>query len=412
MTAAPLPLPEFCALLQPGECVYLSSATGEPTPLTAHWKGDPRRFPAMDLVTSFVPGVNPLVLDDLPNGSCVTGLFMHPGLQPAAATGRFHHLPLSYAGFVRQLRAGMEIDTLVVHVSPPDDRGFCSLGPTIEFASLVRGNARRMLAVVNPQVPALPGSLSWPLADFAAWCEAEAPLRTYAAGEPDALSSAIAREVARWIEDGTTLQIGIGKVPTALLHALTDRRRLRFHSGMISEGLVNLAEKGALGAGPHVACVMLGSPEFYDWLRHQDQVQVRGCEETHDAAILASLERFVAINSALEVDLLGQANLETIGTRIVSSVGGAPDFAHAASLNPDGLSIVALPSTGSRGKSRIVPALANGAPVSLSRQMIDVVVTEHGSADLRGKSAQERAEALIAVAAPETRADLLTYLNT
>lgn len=411
MPSRPLPIAEFGALLQPGECVFLSSATGEPTALTAAWKADPRRFPAMDLVTSFVPGVNPLALEDLPDGTCVTGLFMHPGLQQAAATGRFHHLPLSYAGFVRCLRAGMEIDTLIVHVSPPDVRGHCSLGPTIEFASEVRKIARRVLAVVNPAVPALPGSVAWPLDSFAAWCEAEAPLRTYAAGEPDPLSSTIGREVSRWIEDGSTLQIGIGKVPTALLHALTDRRGLRFHSGMISEGLIGLAEKGALGDGPHVACAMLGSAAFYDWLRQADNVLVRGCEETHDAATLAALPRFVAVNSAMEVDLLGQANLEKIGPRTVSSVGGAPDFAHAASLNPEGLSIVALPATGG-GKSRIVPALASGVPASLPRQMIDIVVTEHGSADLRGKSVQERAEALIAIAAPEAQPDLLTFLNT
>ena len=398
----------LCALIRPGERVFLSSATGEPIAIVDAWLADPEAIKDVELITSFVPGVNPLPIGRFHPDTRVTGLFMHPGLDDAARDGRFRHLPLSYAGFVRHIRSAMELDTLIVHVAPPDANGRCSLGPTVEFVPELLRIAKRVLAVVNPAVPSMSGSVSIPLDRFEAWCEAEAPLRTYATDELDPLSAAVGLQVASWIEDETTIQVGIGKVPTALLSALRDRRRLRFHSGLVSDGLMALDAAGALADNPSLSCALLGGPIFYDWLRDRGDVAVRGCEVTHDATTLAGLKRFAAINSAIEVDLSGQASLEAIGARRVSSVGGAPDFAHAASLLPDGLSIVALPSASPKGQSRIVARLGEGIPVSLPRQMVDIIVTEHGSADLRGKSTWERAEAIAAIAAPAAQSNLIT----
>jgi 4-hydroxybutyrate CoA-transferase len=218
----------------------------------------------------------------------------------------------------------------------------------------------------------------------------------------------IAGHIAALIDDGCTLQMGVGKVPTALAERLRDRRRLRIHSGLVSDGFANLMESGALDADfVHTACVASGTGGFYRWLPEARGLRIAGCEITHGALTLAALQRFVAVNSALEVDLFGQCNLEHAQGRAVSGAGGAPDFARAARMCAGGLSIVALNASYRKGMaSRIVPALSAGAVVSLSRVDVDLVVTEFGVADLRHASVHERALALIGIAAPDFRDDL------
>jgi len=189
-------------------------------------------------------------------------------------------------------------------------------------------------------------------------------------------------------------------VPDALMRILTDRRELRLHSGMLSDGTRALAESKCLDPDwLHTSCVHIGSKDYYEWLSGRSDFAVRSCDYTHDPCVIANLRRFVAVNSALTVDLFGQANLEILNGRMMSSVGGAADFARGASLSMNGISIVALPSVSKRGMvSRIVPKLESIC--SLPRNDIDIVVTEHGAADLRNCSVMERAEKLISIAAP------------
>jgi acyl-CoA hydrolase len=208
--------------------------------------------------------------------------------------------------------------------------------------------------------------------------------------------------------DGSVLQLGLGKVPLTLSHLLRDRRRLRLHSGMLSDGMLDLAEAGALDNDfLHTACVLLGTTHFYERVSDFAPLRVVGCEVTHDARALMALDQFVAVNSALEVDLFGQCNLEHADGRAISGAGGAPDFARAARLSVGGRSIIALSAIHHGGKgSRIVPCLTGRAITSLSRVDVDYVVTEHGSATLTGASVHERAEAIIEIAAPGFRAEL------
>jgi acyl-CoA hydrolase len=246
--------------------------------------------------------------------------------------------------------------------------------------------------------------VAWDDLDLVA--EASFAPREYSVGAPSAQAAAIAARIAAFIDDGATLQIGLGKVPDALLRRLTDRRGLRLHSGMLSDGARLLADGGSLDADwPHTGCVHVGSGEYYGWLAERADFAVRGCDVTHAPGVLAGLRRLVAVNSALSVDLFGQANLEMLDGRMVSGIGGAPDFARAAALSADGISILALPSTSGRAEaSRIVPRL--DGVCSLPRNDIDVVITEHGAADLRHGSVMQRAERLIAVAAPQHRGAL------
>lgn len=388
--------------LTPGERVFLPGSTGEVPSLTEALCAD--GAPALAITASFVPGINPSPVGRLPEGSRFANPFAI-GARGAQASFAMSHLPVSYGSFAAHL-AGASFDTCIVHVSTPDRNGRASLGAAVEFAPLAMRAARRLVAVVNANVPAISGSPSIDLSDADLVVETDEALRQYDVGAPSAQSDAIAGHVARFVTDGSALQVGLGKVPDALLRMVRDRKRLRLHSGMLSDGTRQLADAGALDDDfRHLSCVHVGTSSYYDWLAGREGFAVVGCEISHAAATLAGLAGLVAVNSAMAVDLFGQANLETLDGRAVSGVGGAADFARGASLAPGGVSIVALPATSGKGAvSRIVPSLSG--IVSLPRQDIGVVVTEYGAADLRGLSVMERAERLIAIADPSHRGAL------
>jgi len=386
-----------------GERIFLPGSTGESAEFT---RALCEAAQPLDITASFVPGINPVPLAALPEGTIVSSLFSPPADRNAKPRATFRHLPFSYGGFAAHLRDHLTFDACVVHVAPPDDAGRCSLGTAVEFTPLAVSKSKRVIAIINPRVPRLPNAAFFPFACFDEVVECDAPLREYVVGPPTEQASAIAGHVADFIGDGAALQIGLGKVPDALMARLTDRRGLRLHSGMLSDGVKALVEAGALDLNfATVSCVHVGSRAHYEWLAGRADFSVRGCDYTHDPGVLASLSGFVAVNSALSVDLFGQANLEMLDGRAISGVGGASDFARGAALAPGGLSIIALPATS--GKSdlpRIIPSLSGLC--SLPRTDIHVVVTEHGAADLRGLSMIERAERLIEVAAPQHRGAL------
>ncbi|GAC1345149.1 MAG: acetyl-CoA hydrolase/transferase C-terminal domain-containing protein [Acetobacteraceae bacterium] len=392
---------------RPGERLYLPGSAGEPSALITALVTRPALSRGLRITSSAVPGINPSPIDRLDPSAEVTGLFMQPALRQAQLEARFHTLPLSFAGFVAHVRERLVIDTCVVQVATPDAQGRCSLGAAVEFTALVAAKAGRVFAMVNPAMPPIPGAVTLPYDRFDLVAEAETALPTYDVGAPSVEALMIAGHIAGLIEDGSALQAGLGKVPEAMFGLLHDRRGIRLQSGMLGDGALGLHRAGALDpAFAHASCVWVGSAGLYRELRDTSGFAVLGCEVTHDVVRLAQAERFVAVNSALSVDLFGQADLEYAGARAVSGVGGAPDFAQAARLSRGGISVVALPAAhGTPKRSRIVPRIRDGM-VSLPRQMVDVVITENGIADLRGRTVFERAEALIGVAAPELRADL------
>lgn len=393
--------------LRRGERVYLPGSAGEPTALLAALATRPECSRGLRILSSAVPGINRPALDDLDPSAVMTGLFMQPGLRRAQQEGRFKHLPIAFSALVEHVRERVTMDTCVIQVSPPDAAGNCSFGAAVEFTPLVQAKSSRTFALLNQNMPAIPGARTVPFSTLDLVCEVDTPLPTYDVGPPSASATVIAGHVASLVENGCALQAGLGKVPEMLFALLHDRRGLRLQSGMLGDGALALARAGALDAGfDHTSCVWVGSEALYRDLAHVDGFAVQSCDVTHDVCTLARADRFIAVNSALSVDLFGQANLEHAAGRVVSGVGGAPDFAQAARLSRGGISVVALPASyGKEPRSRIVPHMADGI-VSLPRQMVDVVVTEHGIADLRGRSVFKRAEALIAVAAPDFHAML------
>lgn len=281
----------------------------------------------------------------------------------------------------------------------------CSLGPAVEFMPAALSRAARVVGIINPNVPRLAHSLAIPLDRLHAIARSGAALPTYEVGPPADAAARVVTHLAPLIPHGATLQIGLGKIPAQLLESLTEHRDLALHTGMLSDATLWLAQARTLRRHrPLVTAVAVGGAEFYAHLEQLAGLELAEVAHTHAPSTLAGVPRFHAVNSALEVDLLGQADAESLGGRYISGPGGLPHFAHAAHADAEGLSIISLNATdGAGGTSRIVARLAPGVPVTVPQHDVDVVVTEHGAALLRGQPLDERARRLCAIAHPDHR---------
>lgn len=346
----------------------------------------------------FVPGLNRQTYL-AGSRSRVETFFMTPELRSVA--DRVELLPLCYRDILDRLQK-VDLGAALMMVTPPDADGLCSFGPAVDFLAHVWARAPIRVAHINPLMPRTHGAMSIPFDQITAYVEADQPLLEMASGDPDLVTDAIAESVGRFIGDGATLQIGLGKIPGAVLRTLRARRNLRIHSGLIGDAVVDLEEAGALADGISVtAGVAIGTKRLYRAIQSEKYI-FKPVAQTHDPHVMASLSNLVTINSALAVDLFGQCYAERANGAFVSGPGGASEFAAGAKL-AQGLRIIALPASAG-GESRIV--LRGEGPVSLSRMDTDIVVTEHGFADLRGLGHEGRAAALISLAPPDRRAEL------
>ncbi len=325
-------------------------------------------------------------------------------------------VPAHYADLPGLLAGGrLAADVVFVQVSAPDEQGRHSLGLGEDYFSAALDTARVVIAEVNDQVPYTLGARTLTADDWTACVRSSRAPAEMKAAAPSATVTAVARAVAGLVEDGATVQFGVGGLPEACLDALAGHRDLGLHSGLLSDAAMRLIEAGAatgtrksLDRGVAVGGFLGGTAALFRFAHRNPEVRLRGTGYTHDPAVLAGQRQFTAINSALEVDLSGQVNAEEINGRYVGSVGGASGFLRGAARSPGGLPIVALPSAaGSR--SRIVARL--GGPVSTARSDAGVIVTEYGVADLRGAPVTVRYERMLAVAHPEHRAALAAELE-
>ncbi len=343
-----------------------------------------------------------------------TCLFVGPNLRAAIAEGRADFVPIFLSEVPLLFRRGlMPLDAALVHVSPPDRHGWCSLGTSVDVAVSAIETARDVVAQVNPRMPRTFGHGQVHVSRFRAMVETDAPLFAHAPASISDVEAAIGRAIAAMVDDGATLQMGIGAIPDAVLAALGSHRWLGVHTEMFSDGLLPLVEKGVVTGekkkrqrGKVVSSFVMGSQRLYDFVHDNPSVELRESSYVNDTAVIRQNPRVTAINSAIEVDLTGQVCADSIGERIYSGVGGQMDFMRGASLSEGGKPIIALPSKTSSGVSRIVAQLKPGAGVVTTRAHVRYVVTEHGVADLYGKNLEQRARALIAIAAPEHRDDL------
>lgn len=393
---------DLSRVLPPGGRTLVAGASGESVLLAEGITAAGNALGAMTFTGIFVPGLNRHTY--LANPDCrVESFFLTPELKVAGQAVDF--LPLCYADILARLRS-VRIDAALMMVSPPDETGHCSFGPCVDFLAELWPSIPIRIAHINPLVSVTRGHGGIPFEEITAFTEATQPILGNPEGADDPVAQLIGHYVSGFVSDGATLQTGLGKIPGAALRALRNRRNLRIHSGLIGDAVVDLQDAGALSPGHAVtAGVAIGSERLYRAISGP-AYRFEPVSVTHDARRIAAIPDFVALNSALEVDLFGQAHAEMGPDGLMSGPGGATDFARAAFIG-GGLRIVALPASAVRGSvSRIVPPGAGTGPVSLGRTDIDIVVTEHGAADLRGRSHAARAQTLIAIAAPDHRADL------
>ncbi len=341
-------------------------------------------------------------------------MFIGHNVRQAVWDKRADYTPVLLSEYPLLFKKGvLPVDVAFVHLSPPDENGFCSFSIETGLTKTGAESAKRIVAQVNPQMPYIYGDTLIHVKNLDYIVEVDAPLDEYSKGaDPsDPVIEQIARRVAELIPDGATLQMGIGALPDSVLPYLEDRQDLGIHTELFSEGVVHLVEKGVItGArktlhpGKVIAGFILGSREMYPWLDHNDLVELHPTDYVNDPCVIGQNYRQVAINGAIEVDLTGQVCADSIGPKFYSGVGGQMDFIYGASRSEGGVPIIALPSTARNDSmSRIVPMLKQGAGVVTSRNHVHWIVTEYGAVDLYGKSIRQRTEALISIAHPKFR---------
>ncbi len=394
--------------LQPGLRVFVPTLGNESSLLHRELQDQPERACGITFCGLQFPGIDRIDYLALHPQARQVAHFMSPVIRAGLSQGRAELLSLDYLGIARQLHDDPPVDLAIAQLSPPDADGYCSPGLTADFMPLVWARAKRRIAHLNPLLPRTRGSFRVHVSELDFSVEAATPLLDFADPRNGDTEARIGAFVAPLVRDGDTLQFGIGAVPAALAHALKAHRRLRFHGGMLSSALQTLWEAGAMDRDARItAGAVLGDHALRDFVARLEPLWLTDVRHTHGTAALAAIPRLIAINSAVEVDLFGQVNSERAGGVIQAGAGGLPAFAQGALASPGGRLLICLPATARRsGLSRVVPTLDAWALCTLPRGLADVVVTEHGVAELRGLSLNERAQAMIGIAAPEHRAHL------
>jgi 4-hydroxybutyrate CoA-transferase len=401
--------------LAPGTTVLLPTGCGEPRALVAEVCRQSSRLRDLTLLGGIHLGDYPWARPEHDALRYATW-HMSPRLEDARRRGRVEYVPIRYFDVVTEFARGgrWAPDAVLVHTAPPDAHGYLSLGVAVSVTLPAARTAPLVIAQVNPSMPRARGNGWLHCGQVDAWVEVDEPLVEYPAPVVGEVERAIGRRVAALVPDGATVQVGVGAIPQAVLEALGGHRDLALHS-LLVDPAVALAERGVVtGARKRVhrgrmdIGEVMGTRRAFDFVHDNDAVNMEPSSWLHDPEVVARIERFVAINSALEIDLTGQVTAESLGGRQVAGIGGQFDFVLGASRSPGGVSIIALPSTGGRdgALSRIVPRLATGAGVTTPRFLADWVVTEHGAARLRGLSDRARATALAAVAHPRFQGEL------
>jgi acyl-CoA hydrolase len=342
-------------------------------------------------------------------------LFIGANAREAVNAGRADYVPIFLSDIPELFASGvLPLDAAYINVSPPDAHGYCSLGTSVDTALTAVAAATVVVAQLNRSMPRTLGDSFVHVDQIDLAVEVDQPPHEHAAPVIGEVERQIGAFVAELVQDGATIQMGIGSIPAAVALALRDKRDLGIHTELFTDPVLDLVESGAVtGAakevnrGKIVSAFLMGSQRLYDFVHDNPMIEMRPVDYTNDTAVIRRFRRMVAINSAISIDLTGQVSADSIGTRFYSGVGGQMDFMRGAALAREGRAIIALPSQAAGGRiSRIAPVLAEGAGVVTSRAHVRTVVTEYGVAELFGRSVRERAAALIAIAHPDFRDEL------
>lgn len=405
---------EAVNLIEPNQRIFIHGGAATPSFLLSALANRYRELWNVELVSISLQGDAFIAAEKYRESFRMNSLFVSENIREAVNNGRGDYVPIFLSEIPMLFRKNiLPIDVALIQVSVPDKHGFCSLGASVDIAAAAVKCARTIIAQVNPRMPRSHGDGIIHINDIDALVFAEVELPCVAQGGTNEITERIAQKCAALVEDGATLQTGIGSVPDAVLANLRNHKRLGVHTEMFSDGLISLIESGVVTnehkrkhRGKTVASFVLGSRKLYDFIDDNPAVAMLGIDYVNDASVIRTNPKVVAINSAIEVDITGQVCSDSIGTYHYSGVGGQVDFMRGAALSEGGKPIIALPSTTSKDKSRIVSFLKKGAGVVTTRAHAHYVVTEYGVAYLFGKNMRQRAKALIDIAHPNHREEL------
>lgn len=339
-------------------------------------------------------------------------LFIGGNARLAVNEGRADYVPVFLSDIPELFSSGiLPLDAALINVTPPDAHGYCSLGTSVDAALAAISAATTVIAQLNPSMPRTLGDSFVHVSQIDLGVEVDQPPHEHLLAPVGDIERRIGDYVAELVPDRATIQMGIGSIPTAVAHALRDKKDLGVHTELLTDPVIDLVESGAVtgvakevNRGKIVTAFLMGSQRLYDFVDDNPMIEMRPVDYTNDTAVIRRFRRMAAINSAISIDLTGQVSADSIGTRFYSGVGGQMDFIRGAALAEEGLAIIALPSLAAGDSiSRIVPVLAEGAGVVTSRAHVRTVVTEHGVAELFGRSIRERVAALVAIAHPDFR---------
>ena len=408
--------------IEPGDRIFIGSGPGCPHTLIQSLldRMHSKRFYDLEFVHILTLGKTSWLDKKYQDSLRVNALFLGEDTRKAVQKGQADYTPCFLSEIPALFSRGtLPINVALIQLSPPDAEGYCSLGVTVDIVRAAAESARYVIAQINEQMPRTTGNSRIHISDVDAHIEVSEPIAELPTATASKETKKIGKYVAMLIEDGATLQMGIGKIPDAVLQALSDHKNLGVHTEMFSDGLMELLQKGvvdnskkAIHTGKTVTSFCMGSKALYDYIDENPLVEFYTSDYINNPAVIAQNDNMVAINSALEVDLTGQVVSDSIGHRFYSGIGGQVDFIRGAARSRGGRPIIALPSVTKKGKSRIVPYITEGSGVVTSRGDVHYVVTEYGIATLRGRSIRERALELIQVAHPDHREMLLQQVRT
>jgi 4-hydroxybutyrate CoA-transferase len=397
--------------IKSGDHVFIHTAGGTPQALVNGLTARASELRDVKIYHMHTEGPAPYAEDQYEESFQVNSLFLGANMRKAVNSGRTDFIPSFFSEVPLMFRNGViPIDVALIQVSPPDKHGYCSLGISVDTTKAAVDCAKKVIAQINPRMPRTHGDGLLHISMFHSYIEESQELHEIAAHELTPEEINIGRHVAGLVEDGATLQMGIGAIPDAVLSFLGNHKDLGVHTEMFSDGVLPLIESGVINnklktrhKDVLVAGFLLGSRKLYDFVDDNPLVRMLDIQYVNDTAVIRKLPKMTSINSAVEIDITGQVCADSIGTRMYSGVGGQMDFMRGASLSPGGRPIIALPSTTVKGESKISAFLKEGAGVVTTRAHMHYVATEYGAVDLYGKNLRERAHLLIDIAHPDHR---------
>jgi acyl-CoA hydrolase len=405
---------EALACVKSGMRIFVQGAAATSTPLLEALAAR-RDLSEVTLYHMHTEGPAPFAEPEHEGRFFSISLFTGKPLRKAIDEGRADFMPIFLSDIPRLFSTQqVPLDVAVLHLSPPDRHGYCTLGTSVDTSLAASLAARYVIAEINEQMPRTHGNTIVPLSRIHAFIHTDRPLHAHEPPIPTPVEEAIGAHVAELVPDGACLQMGIGAIPDAALRRLFDKRDLGIHTEMFSDGLIDLVKAGVITnrlksvhPGRIVTSFVAGSRRLFDFINDNPLVEFHPCDRTNDTALIRKNDRVVAINSAVEVDLSGQVCADSMGFTIYSGIGGQMDFIRGAALSKEGKPILALPSTAKGGNvSRISMSLKPGAGVVTTRGHVHWIVTEYGAVNLFGRSLRERAELLISIAHPDFRSEL------